>query len=375
MTLGPLDAVAAVSVAAWLFLLLFRGRFWAFREEAAPPLTGSAPSVCAVVPARNEAEGVGQAIASLATQNYPGDFRIVLVDDNSDDGTAEIAREAAGASGRLTVLPGRPLAEGWSGKLWAVSQGVDAAPGCDYLLFTDADIVHTQESLAGLVARAKSGYDLVSYMATLRCESAAEKLLIPAFVFFFFLLYPPAWIRDPRRAMAGAAGGCILVRREALARAGGIARIRGELIDDCALARAVKSSGGRVWLGLSGTAASIREYRNLGSVGAMISRTAFNQLGYSALLLAGTIAGLGLIFLAPVALAFRGSFVAISAWALLSIAYAPAVRFYRLGVWRAPLLPAAAAIYMWYTLVSAFQYWRGEGGRWKGRSVRPRAAK
>ena len=346
-----------------------------FREEPAPPLTGSAPSVCAVVPARNEAEGVGQAIASLAAQNYPGNFRIVLVDDNSHDGTAEVARAAAGASGRLTVLTGRPLAEGWSGKLWAVSQGVDAAPDCDYLLFTDADIVHAPESLAGLVARAKSGYDLVSYMAMLRCESAAEKLLIPAFVFFFFLLYPPAWIRDPRKATAAAAGGCILIQREALANAGGIGRIRGELIDDCALARLVKGSGGRVWLGLSRNAASIREYRNLSSVGAMIARTAFNQLEYSTLLLSGTVIGLGLIFLAPVTLAISGSLAAIAAWGLLSVAYAPAVRYYGLRFWRAPLLPFAAAIYIWYTVVSAAQYWRGEGGRWKGRSVRTRARK
>ena len=311
---------------------------------------------------------MAQSIGSLGRQDYAGDFKIVLVDDNSDDGTGGVALAAAG--GTLTVIRGQPLRAGWTGKLWAVEQGVKAAPACEYYLFTDADIVHQSGNVAELVARAQAGgYDLVSYMALLRCESFAEKALIPAFVFFFFMLYPPAWIRNPRRKTAGAAGGCILIRREALERAGGIAAIAGDLIDDCALARRVKQSGGTVWLGLSRGTRSIREYPAFGDVGAMIARTAFHQLGYSVWLLAGTLAGLTLVFLAPPALALAGSWVALGAWVMMSAAYVPALRFYGLGSWRAPLLPAAAVFYLGCTLLSALQHWRGQGGQWKGRTM------
>jgi hopene-associated glycosyltransferase HpnB len=370
LTARPLDAAGFMAAAVWAFLLLFRGRFWRFREEPPPRPLSAAPSVCAIVPARNEAAVVGRAVASLQAQNYAGEFDTILVDDGSDDGTVARALEAAGPSGRLQVLRGQPPGAGWSGKLWAMAQGVRAAPPCDYLWFTDADIVHSPDNLAGLVARAESGYDLVSYMATLRCKSAAERTLIPAFVFFFFMLYPPAWIRHPRKRTAGAAGGCILIRRETLERAGGIARIRGELIDDCAMAQMVKRSGGRVWLGLSRGTESVREYGTFGSVGAMIARTAFNQLGYSALVLAGTVAGLALVFLGPPVLTFARSWLALAGWVMMSLAFAPAVRFYRLSLWRAPLLPLAAAFYMGCTVASAIQYWRGQGGRWKGRKMR-----
>jgi hopene-associated glycosyltransferase HpnB len=249
-----LAAAGAVSVAVWLYLLAARGAFWRMRD-ARPQgvLPAEAPSVVAVVPARNEAETVGRAVASLAAQRYPGGFHIVLVDDASTDGAADAARAAASPE-ILTVIRGRPLPPGWSGKLWAVDQGVREAArfSPDYLLLTDADIEHPPGNLAALVARAESGpVDLVSYMATLRCRTFAERALVPAFVFFFFMLYPPAWVADPRRATAGAAGGCMLVTRAALERIGGMAAIRGELIDDCALARAVKTTGGRVWLGLS----------------------------------------------------------------------------------------------------------------------------
>jgi hopene-associated glycosyltransferase HpnB len=237
----------------------------------------------------------------------------------------------------------------------------------DYLLLTDADIVHPPQNLDGLVSRAESGYDLVSYMATLRCDSLAERALIPAFVFFFFLLYPPAWIRNPRRKTAGAAGGCILIRREMLDRIGGIAAIRGELIDDCALARAVKRTGGRVWLGLSESTRSIRDYATFSEIGRMISRTAFTQLRYSALLLAGTVFGLAFAYWLPVALTLAGQPLGAAAWLLMSICYWPALRFYgRSPLW-APLLPIVAAFYMACTVHSAVQYWRGTGGLWKGR--------
>jgi hopene-associated glycosyltransferase HpnB len=293
---------------------------------------GPRHSVTAIIPARNEAAVVAQSIRSLAGQSYAGAFRIVLVDDDSTDGTADIARKAD-VSGRLTIIRAAPLPPGWTGKLWAVSQGVAHAGAPDYLLLTDADIVHPPQNLAELVSRAEHGYDLVSYMAKLKCDSPAERALIPAFVFFFFQLYPPAWIRDPRRKTAGAAGGCILIRREMLEQIGGIGAIRGELIDDCALARAVKRAGGRVWLGLSEGTRSIRDYATFGEIGRMISRTAFTQLRYSALLLAGTVFGLAFVYLLPVALTIAGQPLGALAWLLMSICY-----------WPAPLLPAQSAV-------------------------------
>src|ERR1039458_8695601 len=288
---------AALSLAIWLYLLFARGGFWRIRPGVyTGTLPAPAPSVTAVVPARNEADVVGRSVASSGWQRDAGEFHIILVDDASDDGTAAIAQQAAP---ELRVISASPLPPGWTGKMWAVAEGVRTATS-DYLLLTDADIVHPPEHVAALVARAQEGgYDLVSYMVRLHCRSLAEQALIPAFVFFFFLLYPPAWIRDPRRRTAGAAGGCILIRRAALERIGGIARIAGELIDDCALARAVKDSGGRVWLGLSDTAVSLREYRTFGEIGRMISRSAYTQLGYSPLVLAGTVAGLVVTYLAP----------------------------------------------------------------------------
>lgn len=353
-------ALGMAVVAIWLYLMLGRGWFWRIHETPPPPLAG-APRIVAVVPARNEAPVVAAAIESLAKQNYPGAFHLILVDDHSDDGTAGAARSAAPPD-ILTIVHAAPLPAGWTGKLWAVAQGVRAAAEFqpDYLLLTDADIVHAPGTLAALAARAASGYDLVSYMATLHCESLAERALIPAFVFFFFLLYPPAW-------GTGAAGGCMLIRRETLDRIGGIERIRGELIDDCALARAVRQSGGRVWLSPSAGTRSIRPYPTFGEIGRMISRSAYTQLRYSPWLLAGTIAGLLLTYAAPVALAAAGSWWGIAAWAIMTAMYLPVVRFYRLSPLWAPLLPAIAAFYMGATIHSALQHWRGRGGLWKGR--------
>jgi hopene-associated glycosyltransferase HpnB len=305
-------------------------------------------------------------LESLAPQ-----VRVIVVDDSSDDGTADVAR-AAGA----TVVTARPLPPGWSGKLWAVSEGIRsaAADRPEYWLLTDADIVHPPDAVAGLVARARSGdYHLVSYMATLECRTVAEQALIPAFVFFFFMLYPPAWIRNPRRRTAGAAGGCMLVRREALERIGGIERIRGELIDDCALAREVKRSGGKVWLGLSARTRSVRSYRTFGEIGRMISRTAFTQLGHSWWLLAGAVAGLAITYLAPSLLTLFGPPGAAKgmgalAWLLMSAAYLPSVRYYRRPWFWAMMLPAIALFYLAATVLSGVAWARGRGGMWKGRA-------
>jgi hopene-associated glycosyltransferase HpnB len=365
-----LAALGGLALAIWLYLLLGRGSFWRLKDDSfelrpAEQRRGSTPLVVAVIPARDEASSIGAAVASLATQ-----VRVIVVDDASSDDTGGIAR-AAGAE----VVAARPLPAGWTGKMWAVSEGVRAAGSPQYLLLTDADIVHAPENVAGLVARAQSrGYDLVSYMVRLRCEAFAEQALIPAFVFFFFLLYPPAWIADSRRRTAGAAGGCMLIRRDALERIGGIERIRSEVIDDCALARAVKESGGKVWLGLSGSTHSVREYRAFGEVGRMIARTAFTQLGYSTWLLAGTVVGLLMTYLVPPGLTLfappgAARAMGAAAWIVMTASYWPTVRYYGRPWFWAPLLPAIALFYLCATVWSAVAYWMGRGGMWKGRAA------
>jgi hopene-associated glycosyltransferase HpnB len=269
----------------------------------------------------------------------------------------------------LTVIRSAPLPPGWTGKMWAVSQGVREAARLrpDYLLLTDADIEHPPGNAAGLAARAdQGGYALVSYMATLECRTFAERAMVPAFVFFFFMLYPPAWIADPRRATAGAAGGCMLVRRGALERAGGIEAIRGELIDDCALARAVKREGGKVWLGLSAATRSIRRYQGFGEIFRTISRTAFTQLRHSYAMLAGTAVALALVFFIPPCTAL-GAFGAL-AWAMMCVCYYPVSRFYRRSFLWAPALPLVAGFYLAATVHSAVAWRRGAGGMWKGRT-------
>jgi len=375
---SPAAAVAALSLAVWLYLLFGRGGFWRpySGDPVAPP--GRWPSVAAIVPARDEAAVVGDAIASLLAQRYAGSFRIVLVDDHSTDGTSEVARAAAARFGKeqsLELRAAPPLPQGWSGKLWALNAGVDAVEAAgdppELYLFTDADIVHAPDDLAALVAPAEAERrDLVSEMVLLRCDSLAERLLVPAFVFFFAMLYPFRWSNDPRSATAAAAGGCVLLRASALRRIGGFASIRGALIDDCALAKAVKKSGGSIWLGLTRQTRSVRAYPGVGDVWRMVARTAYAQLRYSPLLLAGTVLGLAVAYLAPVALIFAGGIVAWlagAAWAAMTLAYLPMVRFYALSPAWALLLPAAASVYLAATVDSARRYWQGAGGEWKGR--------
>lgn len=375
-----------IAVLIWSYLLLARGNFWKTSDKLAPEQgdTCAAADIAVVIPARNEADVIGQTIASLLKQSSIHSVRIFLVDDASVDETANAAREAArkiGKSDLLTVIETKPLPPGWTGKLWALEQGILKARELDpqYLLLTDADIVHSADSLSTLTRVAEVGaYDLVSFMVKLHCESIAERLLIPAFVFFFFKLYPPKWIADPRRTTAGAAGGCILIRPNALDRAGGITAIRGEIIDDCALARRVKQSGGRIWLGLTPSAYSARPYRSFAEIGSMISRTAFNQLGHSGLILSGAMLGLVFTYLVPIVLSFSGNRIALilglTAWLLMSLAYLPMVRFYRLNWLWALTLPLTAIFYMGATLHSAIRYWSGAGGRWKGRVQDPVAS-
>ena len=330
---------------------------------------GARKSVAVVIPARNEEAVVGQAVASLLNQNYRASIHVFLVDDHSSDATIA----AAGVSDRLTVVRAGPLPAGWTGKLWAVSEGLKRVEAVkpDYILLTDADIVHSPDDVAGLVARAEAGsLDLVSYMVQLQCRTLPERVLIPAFVFFFFKLYPPSWIARRSSKTAGAAGGCMLIRPAALARIGGIATIRGELIDDCALARAIKPGGG-IWLGLTHGARSIRDYTSFAEIRRMISRTAFTQLRHSAWLLAGTIVGLSVIYLAPPLLVLTGDRMAaglgLAAWLLMTISYIPTLRFYeRWWTW-ALLLPLIALFYMYATVDSAVRHWTGRGGLWKDR--------
>ena len=372
MSLHAPTVVGVVTLVTWGYLVFGRGRFWSVRLRNPAPLR-TRPRIAAIVPARNEAEVVGRAVKSLL-QQASVDLHMYLVDDNSSDGTAEVAR-SVGRQERLTVIQGKPLPAGWTGKVWAMQQGLKAAlPGKpDFLLFTDSDIEHEPGNIANLARIAKEdSLDLASFMVRLHCETVPEKLLIPAFVFFFFKLYPPRWIADPANATAGAAGGCILIRPEALVRAGGLEQIKGEIIDDCSLARAVKRSGGKIWLGLSDNAQSIRPYPTFASIGRMISRTAFNQLDHSVLLLFIAFLGLLFTYIAPLAVMVSSIPAAMLAggiaFTLMMIAYLPMVRFYRLNPLWALTLPIAAMFYLAATMNSAVEYWLGRGGQWKGRA-------
>lgn len=334
--------------------------------------------IAVIIPARNEAEVIGRSVASLLRQSCVDALHIVVVDDNSTDGTTEAVSQAAAQSSqgeRVSMISGRALPVGWSGKLWAVQQGIEQVVVLrpEFLLLTDADIEHSPENVAALVRIAETGdYDLASFMVKLHCRSLAEKLLIPAFVFFFFMLYPPKWIRNPRRRTAGAAGGCMLIRPAALERAGGVAAIRQEIIDDCALARAVKRTGGKVWLGLTAETRSLRAYNSFAEIEKMIARTAFNQLRHSAWLLLGAVLGMLLLFVLPlVLLASRSALLVMvggTAYLLMSAAYLPMVRFYRLNPLWALTLPFSAMFYVVATIHSAAMYWSGRGGEWKGRT-------
>jgi hopene-associated glycosyltransferase HpnB len=367
-------------LAVWLYLLAFRGGFWLMRErdDADEPNTPSAwPSVTAIIPARDEAELLPKSLGSLLTQDYPGRLCVVLVDDQSSDGTAAVARSvAAKVKVEVVIVSGQALPAGWAGKVWAMHQGVahieKAADAPDYLLFTDADIAYAPDALRRLVARVMQG-DLVltSIMAKLNCESLAERALIPAFVFFFQMLYPFSWVNRRTAKTAAAAGGCMLVDRRALERAGGIGKIRGELIDDCALAALLKSQG-PIWLGLNKRVWSLRAYPRFEDIRRMVARSAYAQLRFSPSLLIATIIAMIFAYLAPSFFALTGNFpanlVGFAAWALMVLAYLPILQFYRISPLWTVALPAIAAAYAAFTLDSAYQHWRGRGGLWKGRS-------
>jgi hopene-associated glycosyltransferase HpnB len=380
-------ALAASSFLIWIVLTFFWGAFWklsAFDDDAIPPAAiPSWPRVVAIVPARNEAETVARTVESLVQQDYPGEFHLIVVDDHSEDQTATLALTAAEklqAGNRVTILPAAQLQNGWTGKIWAMQQGVGLATTLhpEYLWFTDADIVHAADTLKRLVSRAESRkLDLASLMVLLQANSFPERLLSPPFLYFFLMLYPPRWIADPKARTAGAAGGCVLLRRAALERLGGFVSMRAEVIDDCALARSVKRTGGTLWMGLTRKSVSLRAYKTFGEIRDLIARTAFTQLGYSPRLLLGTLLGMFLTYIVPPVFAFHTHAsvwrLSLAAWAVMTISYLPTVRYYRLWPLWAPLLPVAAAFYSYATWLSAVRYWRGRGGQWKGRSQAPKS--
>jgi hopene-associated glycosyltransferase HpnB len=374
--------LASISIAIWLYLAVARGAFWRLRkfddDTTQHGVPTAWPPVVAIVPARNEAATIAQTLTSLLNQNYAGEFSVVLVDDHSEDATAQIARQTArerNAESRISIRLAPPLPPGWTGKLWALNEGISQAASAPptYYWFTDADIVHAPDTLQRLVARAEGDHlDLVSLMVLLQAKTLPERALIPAFLFFFLKLYPPRWIANRQARTAGAAGGCILLRHDALERIGGLTAIRNEVIDDCALARAVKGAGGRLWMGLTRASVSLRAYTTFGEIRDMIARTAFTQLRYSPVLLLGTLLAMFLTYLAPIALLFAHEpaprILAASVWFLMSLLYFPTIRFYRLSPAWAVTLPLSGLFYTYATWLSAVRYWLGRGVQWKGRA-------
>ncbi|MEJ1930444.1 glycosyltransferase [Nostoc sp. NIES-2111] len=388
-----------LSLVIWLGLLTLRGQFWRSDQklEVEEIQLKSLPKICAVVPARNEADVIPMSLRSLLLQDYPGDFHIFLVDDQSTDGTAAFAEGVAHAvdkAQQLHIVSGESLPAGWSGKLWAVEQGICNAKTLapDYFFLTDADIEHDVSNLRRLVAKAvQEDLDLASVMVKLRCESFWEKFLIPAFVFFFQKLYPFRWVNNPKNKTAAAAGGCILIRASALEQIGGIQVIRQTLIDDCTLAQVVKGTGNnskfknspsspptpshKIWLGLSSSTRSLRQYQSLQTIWDMVARTAYTQLNYSPWLLLGTVVAMTLIYLIPPVGTIIGALmsnwgialIGLAAWLLMSLAYFPTIRFYKLSPLLAFSLPAIAFLYTLMTIDSALRHWQGRGGAWKGR--------
>jgi len=396
--LNPMEGIApsltgVVSLAIWLYLLAARGGFWRAgdRLDGAPPNIESWPDVIAIVPARDEADVIAMSVTSLVAQDYPGRLDIVVVDDHSSDDTAERAMSAGQESSRhVQIVSAASLPPDWAGKVWAMSQGLKVAdrlnPDAPYIWLSDADITHESDNLRRLVAKAeRDDCDMVSQMVTLASNGAWASLLIPAFVYFFQKLYPFRWVNTPRNRTAAAAGGCVLLRRDSLERAGGFSTIQGALIDDCALAQAVKDrgreGGGRLHLALTHAARSLRPYHGLGGVWHMVARSAFVQLRHSSLLLAGTLTGMALTYLAPPIVLLtapwhtQSSAVALAGlgWALMAMSFTPTLRYYGKPLLLAPMLPLAGLLYSAMTLDSAVSHWRGRGGAWKGRT-RPSAA-
>ena len=388
-----LSIACLLAALAWAYLVVAHGAFWRAGEWL-PPVSGQPatwPAVAAVIPARNEADMLPVTLPALLGQDYPGALSAVLVDDGSTDGTAGVATKLAAEAGRpLLVVAGSPKPDGWAGKVWAMAQGLQATeanlagPGT-YVLFTDADIAWAPGTLRALVAAAEAGdRDLVSQMALLRTATGWERVIVPAFVYFFAQLYPFRRVNVPGSRTAAAAGGCMLIRREALERSGGLSPIRGALIDDVAIGTMIKRVRGRTWLGLSRQLVSVRPYPGLSSLWQMVARSAYTQLNYSPVLLAGTLIGLLFLYALPPAGALAGvillavgsagtpvittAVAGLAGWALMSLSYLPMLRVYRLSPLRAPGLPLTALLYAAMTTDSARRHYTGRGAQWRGRA-------
>lgn len=379
---------AGMALIAWLYLSVGHGRFWRggkHLEDCLPLFNPTHwPTVLVVMPARNEAEVIEPTLRSLLEQDYPGKFHIVLVDDRSDDGTSQLAQGLAAhhpTGSKLTVVTAETRPPGWMGKVWALHTGLQLADQvgeeAEYQYFTDADILHSPGNLRAMMSKAEVEHlDLVSLMVRLHCRHAWEKLLIPPFVYFFQKLYPFSWINDSTSSVAGAAGGCILVRTDTLKRAGGLSAIRGEVIDDCALGKRVKKVGGKVWIGLTDTEHSIRPYDSLAGIWAMVARTAFSQLHYSLWILGATVPGLLLLYVIPPMIVLTyplhghtlAGTLAVFTWVLITTTFHPTVRNFNLPTPFSLVLPIAALFYLGMTVDSAYRHWRGWGTQWKGRT-------
>jgi hopene-associated glycosyltransferase HpnB len=395
---NPAAILAASAAFIWLYLFFLRGQFWLLGnfddDHTNLPLPRVLPKIQAIIPARNEAQTIAATVRSLLAQNYPGEFSVTVTDDHSTDDTARLATQAAAEpSGpghlarapahRFSTLAAATLEPGWTGKLWALNEAVSKKLATneippDYFWFTDADITHAPDTLHRIVARAeKENLDLVSLMVLLKSESIPEKLLIPPFLYFFLQLYPPRRIAKTKARTAGAAGGCLLIRRTALLKIGGLASVSNAMIDDCAIAAAVKRSGGRLWMGVTRRSLSMRSYTSFAEIRDMIARTAYTQLKYSRTLLALTLFGLFATYVIPVGLLFhpawqvRVAAPAAFATALMLVTFLPTTRFYRQSALWSVTLPAAAVFYGYATALSAVRYWRGHGGQWKGRAQAP----
>jgi hopene-associated glycosyltransferase HpnB len=373
------NLLAMLVLCIWLYLAFLRGNFWRLEEDNLEPKPLEKwPRVVAIVPARNEAATIARAVTSLHGQDYPGEFSVIVVDDQSADGTAALARKAAeeaDAAARITVHSASELPPGWTGKMWALNEGISAVSGNapDFFWFTDADIVHAPDTLRRLVSRTEAeSLDLASLMVLLQAKTFPERFLVPPFLYFFLMLYPPRWIADPQKRTAGAAGGCILLRRAALERIGGFASIRNEVIDDCALARAVKQTGGTIWMGVTRASISLREYKTFAEIRDLIARTAITQLHYSSLLLVATLLGLFVTYWLPWILFFAGEdpawLLGSTAASLMTVTFLFTVKFYNRSALWALTLPFAAAFYSYATFLSAVRYWLGRGAQWKGRT-------
>ena len=380
MVVSGLSICALGALIAWLWLLLFRGSFWRCDQRLKDRYEnlGDWPAVVAVIPARDEAETIEAAVTSLLNQPYSGTLNISVVDDNSSDATAEMVE--AIDDDRVTVITGKPLPENWAGKMWAVAQGIENAettfPKTPYLLLTDADIEHGQDVLSRLVAKAEGEQlDLVSLMVRLRRRTFWEALLIPPFIYFFQKLFPFPWVNNAARKTAAAAGGCMLVRWSALRRIGGIGRIRNRVIDDCALAAAIKP-GGPIWLGLAETSHSLRGYDRLSGIWNMVARTAFVQLKRSNLLVVLSTVGMIFLYLLPPFAFVLGiskmdlssTVFGAASWSIMAASIIPTLKLYRLNAAYSVLLPIAGALYVAMTVSSAVRDHRGKGGAWKGRN-------